>query len=82
MKIKDAMSVIWLFNGEEIEEGNKSFEILQDENKHTLRILSMDTSCAGKFAVEAISPTGQVLKEEFEVKCKGMVMKHFLWLLL
>lgn len=76
MNIEDAMSVIWLFNGEEIEEENKSFEILQDGNKHTLRIPSMDVSCAGKFAVEAISPTGQVLKEEFEVKCKGIMMRN------
>lgn len=67
------MSVIWLFNGEEIEEGNKSFEVLQDGNKHTLRIPNTDASCVGKFAVEAISPTGQVLKEEFDVKCKGIL---------
>ena len=72
------MSVIWLFNGEEIEEGKASFEILQDGNKYTLRIPSMDVSFAGKYAVEAISPTGQVLKEEFEVKCKGMKERLFL----
>ena len=71
--IEDAMSVIWLFNGEEIEENTDLHKLVQDGNQYTLQIPSMDVSCAGKYAMEAISPTGQVLKEEFEVKCKGII---------
>ena len=68
VNIENALSVIWLFNGEEVD---KSYKTSQDGNQYSMKISSMKPALSGKYAVEAISPTGQVLKEEFEIKCKG-----------
>uniref|UniRef100_A0A7M5UZA9 Ig-like domain-containing protein n=1 Tax=Clytia hemisphaerica TaxID=252671 RepID=A0A7M5UZA9_9CNID len=70
VNIENALSVIWLFNGEEVD---KSYKTSQDGDQYTMQIPSMKPALSGKYAVEAISPTGQVLKEEFEIKCKDIV---------
>lgn len=69
VNITNALSVLWLLNGDEVGEEH---QMKQDGDKYTLVIPSMKSSLAGSYAVEAISPTGQVLKEQFEVTCKGL----------
>ena len=71
VEIADAMSVIWLFNGNEVGDG---YEVKSNEMNHTLRIPKMKPELDGVYTVEIISPSGQVLKEDYEVKCKGILL--------
>ena len=67
-EIENALAVIWLLNGEEV---NDKFRTKQDGNTYTLTTRKMDESFAGEYTLEITSSTGHLLKQTFKIDFKG-----------
>lgn len=72
-EISDAFAVVWLLNGEEVSD---KFKAKQDGDNYSLTLMKMTAAYAGEYTLEATSPTGHVIKQNFKVDFKGK-FRHF-----
>ena len=70
IEVAEVKSAKWLYNGKKV--STRGVNIKEDGKTHTLSIEKMKKSDAGSYTFEATSPTGNVIKELFEVTFRGM----------